>query len=141
MPDINEDKRSTTDFVTSSNLVALETVIVGDIATEGNIRIEGKVDGSLISQNKIVIGESAHVTGNIEAAEAEVSGHIDGGIRCRGTLHLKKTAYINGDIAATKLIIENGAVFNGKCSMSGEHQTIQPNFKENGGHEGKGLSR
>ena len=102
MPDNREDKRSTTDFVTSSNLVALETIILGDIATEGNIRIEGKVDGSLISQNKIVIGDSAHVTGNIQGLEAEVSGHIDGEIRCKGTLYLKKTAYINGNARPRK---------------------------------------
>lgn|SRR5690606_30815093 len=140
MPD-NEDKKSTTDFVTSSNLVALETIIIGDISTEGNIRVEGQVDGSLISQNKIVIGDSAHVTGNIQGLEAEVSGHIDGEIRCKGTLYLKKTAYINGDISATKLIIENGAVFNGKCNMSGQDEVTTAHFNNNGGQEKKGLSR
>jgi cytoskeletal protein CcmA (bactofilin family) len=140
MPDNNEDKKSTTDFVTSSNLVALETIIIGDISTEGNIRIEGKVDGSLISQNKIVIGDSAHVTGNIQGSEAEVSGHIDGEIRCKGTLHLKKTAYINGDISATKLIIENGAVFNGKCNMGGSVDTSISHIN-NGGREKEAFSR
>lgn len=140
MPE-NDDKKSTTDFVTSSNLVALETIIIGDISTEGNIRVEGKVDGSLISRNKIVIGDSAHVTGNIQGLEAEVSGHIDGEIRCRGTLYLKKTAYINGDISAAKLIIENGAVFNGKCNMSGQDEGTTSQFNNNGGQEKKGLSR
>lgn len=140
MPVNNEDKKSTTDFVTSSNLVALETIIVGDISTQGNIRIEGKVDGSLFSQNKIVIGDSAHVTGSIQGLEAEVSGHIDGEIRCEGTLYLKKTAYINGDISATKLIIENGAVFNGKCDMSGSPDTSKPN-SNNGGREKESFSR
>ena len=137
----NEDKKSTTDFVTSSNLVALETIIIGDISTQGNIRVEGKVDGSLISQNKIVIGDSAHVTGNIQGLEAEVSGHIDGEIRCKGTLYLKKTAYINGDISAAKLIIENGAVFNGKCNMSGSEDGTATHFDNNGGQGKKGFSR
>lgn len=140
MPDNNEDKRSTTDFVTSSNLVALETIIVGDIVTQGNIRIEGKVDGSLFSQNKIVIGDSAHVTGSIQGVEAEVSGHIDGEIRCEGTLYLKKTAYINGDISASKLIIENGAVFNGRCNMSGSSD-ITNIHSNNGGREKESFSR
>lgn len=140
MPDNNEDKKSTTDFVTSSNLVALETIIVGDIVTQGNIRIEGKVDGSLISQNKIVVGDSAHVTGNIQGMEAEVSGHIDGEIQCMGTLYLKKTAYINGDISASKLIIENGAVFNGRCDMSGSSD-ITNMHSSNGGREKETFSR
>ena len=106
-------------MVSSSNLIAQETSIIGDIITQGNIRIEGRVEGALESKNKIVIGDSAQVIGDIQAMEAEVSGHIDGAIHCKGTLYLKKTAYINGDIFAKKLIIENGAVFNGKCHMTG----------------------
>ena len=109
-------------MVASSNLVALETTIFGDINTEGNIRIEGKVEGVLKSRNKIVVGDSAYVKGDVFAVEAEISGHIDGEIHCKGTLYLKKTSYIHGDIFAAKLIIENGAVFNGKCSMSGQDE-------------------
>ena len=84
MANKNEDNKSTTDIVTSSNLIAQETTIVGDIITQGNIRIEGRVEGGLKSQNKIVIGDSAYVTGDIHALEAEVSGHIDGEIHCAG---------------------------------------------------------
>ncbi len=124
MANKNEEKKSTTDIVASSNLVALETTIFGDINTKGNIRIEGKVEGLLRSQNKIVVGDSAYVKGDVHALEVEVSGHIDGGVHCDGTLYLKRSAYINGDIFAGKLIIENGAVFNGKCNMPGldEHR-------------------
>jgi len=141
MPEKSEDKKSTTDLVTSSNLVAEETIIVGDIKTQGNIRIEGKVDGAIRSQNKIVVGDSAHITGDIEALEAEVSGHIDGAIHCSGTLYLKKTAYINGDILATKLIIENGAVFNGKCSMTGQAAPANLFINDNGEQQKKAASR
>lgn len=129
MSDNINNKKSTNDLVASSNLVALETFIKGDISSQGNIRVEGKVEGSLISKNKIVIGDSAYVTGNVQALEAEVSGHIEGEINCKGTLFLKKTAYINGDIHANKLIIENGAIFNGKCNMTKGSSFI----KDNGG--------
>lgn len=115
----SEEKKSTTDIVTSSNSIAMETTIIGDIVTEGNIRIEGKVQGGIRSANKIVVGESAYVSGDIHAREAEISGRIDGGVNCSGTLYLKKNSYINGDIYAVKLIIENGAIFNGKCDMTG----------------------
>ncbi|HLW19497.1 MAG TPA: polymer-forming cytoskeletal protein [Cyclobacteriaceae bacterium] len=141
MPDKNEDKKSTTDLVTSSNLVAEETIIVGNIKTQGNIRIEGKVDGALSSRNKIVVGDSAHITGDIDASEAEISGHVDGAIHCKGTLYLKKTAYINGDITATKLIIENGAVFNGKCSMTGQAEPADLFINDNGEPQKRAASR
>jgi cytoskeletal protein CcmA (bactofilin family) len=117
MSNKNPERKSTTELVSSSNLIAQETIIIGNILTQGNIRIEGRVEGALKSKNKIVIGDSAKVFGDIHALEAEVSGHIDGSIHCQGTLYLKKTAFINGDIFASKLIIENGALFNGKCQM------------------------
>lgn len=141
MPDNNDHKKSTIDLVASSNLVALETMIIGDINTQGNIRIEGKVEGSLISKSKIVIGDSAYVTGNIHALEAEVSGRIDGEIHCKGTLFLKKTAYVQGNILAAKLIIENGAVFNGKCNMSGAVDPLNPHINNNGEPEKKTRSK
>lgn len=138
MSNKKEERGTITDLVTSSNLIAQETTILGDIITQGNIRIEGRVEGALKSKNKIVIGESAHVSGDIHALEAEVSGNIDGAIHCVGTLYLKKTAYINGDIIATKLIIENGAVFNGKCHMSDQVET-EGLFNNNNGNAEKKL--
>lgn len=104
-------------MVSSSNVISKETFIKGDIKAQGNIRIEGKVEGTLDSQNKIVIGDSALVTGNVRAEEVEVSGRIEGEIHCSGVLFLKKTAIIDGDIYTQKLVVENGAVFNGKCQM------------------------
>lgn len=141
MAEKNGERTSTTEMVTSSNLIAQETSILGDIITQGNIRIEGSVEGVLKSKNKIVIGASAHVTGDIHALEAEVSGQIDGSIHCLGTLYLKKSAFINGDIFATKLIIENGALFNGKCHMRDESVKEELIINKNENREQKVASR
>ncbi|MFD2034148.1 polymer-forming cytoskeletal protein [Belliella marina] len=112
-----EDKKSVAEMVNSSNVISKETWIKGDIKAQGNIRVEGKVEGTLDSKNKIVIGESALVIGNLKAEEAEISGKIEGEIHCFGVLYLKKTALINGNIYTQKLVVENGATFNGKCEM------------------------
>jgi cytoskeletal protein CcmA (bactofilin family) len=117
-----DDKKNTTELVTSSNLVALGTVIVGNIGSQGNIRVEGTVEGSLDSQKRIIIGESAKVNGDVKAGDVEISGQINGDIYCSESLFLKKTALINGDIYTKKLIIENGAEFNGKCNMGSNNQ-------------------
>ncbi|MDO6437740.1 polymer-forming cytoskeletal protein [Cyclobacterium sp. 1_MG-2023] len=117
-----DDKKNTTELVTSSNLVALGTVIVGNIGSQGNIRVEGTVDGSLDSQQKIIIGESAKVNGDVRAGDVEISGEIKGDIYCSDSLYLKKSALIYGDIYTKKLIIEDGAEFNGKCNMGNNNQ-------------------
>ncbi|MCH7413988.1 polymer-forming cytoskeletal protein [Belliella sp. R4-6] len=123
-----EDKKSVAEMVSSSNVISKETSITGDIKAQGNIRVEGRVDGSLDSKNKIVIGESALVIGKVKAEEVEVSGKVEGDVYCLGTLFLKKTALIDGDIFTQKLVVEAGAKFNGKCQM-GEFPSNEVNGK------------
>jgi cytoskeletal protein CcmA (bactofilin family) len=124
----NEEKKAVTEMVNSSNVIAKETTIIGEIVAQGNIRIEGTVEGTLRSEKKVVIGESAKVIGDIKAVEIEIAGLIEGQVTCSETLYLKSTAIIKGDMFTKKLVIENGAVFNGKCQMS-EQVSIEPTRK------------
>ena len=107
-------------MVNSSNVISKETRIKGDIVAQGNIRIEGSVEGSVTSKSKIVIGESAKITGNLSSAEAEISGKVDGQVVCSDLLFLQKTAVIVGDIITNKMVVENGAIFNGRCQMGAD---------------------
>lgn len=127
-----EDKKSISEIVSSSNVIAKETKIVGDLQTQGNVRIEGLIEGMVYSKSKIVISESGVVVGNLMSAESEISGKVTGTVTCSEVLFLKKTALIEGDITTSKLIIENGAVFNGKCQMADQATSkINKNIKTN----------
>ncbi|WP_143962565.1 bactofilin family protein [Litoribacter populi] len=126
----NEEKNAVTEMVNSSNVIAKETKITGEIIAQGNIRIEGTVEGTLKSEKKVVIGDSAKIVGNISAVEVEVSGYIEGEIKCSEALYLKKSAVIKGDMVTKKLVVENGAVFNGKCHMT-EVVSVDANAKPN----------
>ncbi|KEO73066.1 bactofilin family protein [Anditalea andensis] len=114
----NEEKKAVTEMVNSSNVIAKETKIIGEIAAQGNIRIEGTVEGTIKSEKKVVIGESAKIIGNITALDIEISGFVQGEVSSSEALYLKKTAVINGDMYTKKLVVENGAVFNGICKMT-----------------------
>lgn len=118
-----EERKSTVDMVSSTNVISKETKIIGDIVAAGNIRIEGQLEGVVESKTKIVIGDSAIIKGNISAPEAEIAGKVEGEVHCTGTLYLNKSAVIVGNISTQKLVVENGAVFNGKCEMGGTAQT------------------
>jgi len=122
----NEEKKAVTEMVNSSNVIAKETKIVGEIVAQGNIRIEGTVEGTLRSEKKVVIGESAKVIGNITAVDIEISGLIEGQVNCSEALFLKRTAIIKGDMFTKKLVVENGAVFNGKCQMTDDSSGDSP---------------
>jgi cytoskeletal protein CcmA (bactofilin family) len=101
----------------SNNNIGKGTIIEGNIETYGNIRIEGKVNGSVKSKSKIVLGQSSYVDGNIVAQNAELSGEVKGVVEVSDQLILKPTAVIAGDIVTNKLIVESGATFNGGCKM------------------------
>jgi len=101
----------------SVNLIGVGTKIEGEIQSEGDIRIDGKIKGTIASKAKIVIGNTGTINGDIVCENADVSGKIDGKIEVSGLLFLKGNSEIRGDITTSKLVVEAGAVFNGSCSM------------------------
>ncbi len=103
----------------SSNIIGKGTSLTGNLTTSGNLRVEGRVEGSIQTKTKVVLGNTSVVEGNIIAQNAEIGGEVKGTIRVSGLLTLKPTAMVNGDIITSKLVFEEGAKFNGKCNMGG----------------------
>lgn len=93
------------------------TVLNGDITTEGDIRIDGRVNGSVTSKSKTVVGATGVIEGDINCQNAYIDGRVNGSIEVSELLILSKTAYVVGDIKIKKLVVEEGAKFNGRCSM------------------------
>lgn len=93
------------------------TTINGDVSTEGDIRIDGKVNGTVTSKAKVVLGATGVVEGDILCQNAYVDGRVNGNMEVSELLFLSKTAHITGDLKIKKLVVEEGAKFNGKCSM------------------------
>lgn len=99
------------------NMIGPGTKIVGNIETNGDIRIDGNIEGNIISKGKVVIGNNGVVKGEIVCSNAEVSGSVNGKMNVSELLSLKVTSKVNGDIKSGKLSIEPGALFSGTCSM------------------------
>ena len=111
----------------SINLIGNGTVIKGDIIANGDIRIDGTLQGSLNTKGKLVIGPSGSVEGEIICQNADVSGSIKAQIRVNELLALKATAKLTGDIITNKLAIETGAVFSGSCTMDASKNNMMNN--------------
>ncbi len=99
------------------NILNAGTRITGDLASEGDLRVDGSVQGNIEVKTKLVLGQSAHVKGNIIAQNSDISGVVIGNVTVSELLTIKATAKITGDIACSKLIIEAGAEFNGNSAM------------------------
>lgn len=114
----NKDKKSAASQDNfSANTIQAGTVIKGEVNSEGSIRIDGKLEGSLDTQGKLVVGNSGMITGDVVCQHANVEGRVEGKLEVKEMLILKRTAIINGDITTRKLVVEEGAVFNGKIVM------------------------
>ena len=127
-----QENMAAQDASNSSNIIGKGTVVEGNIETFGNIRIEGKVNGSVKSKSKIALGQSSFVEGNIVAQNAELSGEVKGVVEVSEQLILRPTAVIQGDIVTNKLIVESGAVFNGGCKMGIAPKEIKIGSNANG---------
>ncbi len=122
----NSKKPNNNNFNPSNlNIINAGTTIVGDLNSEGDMRIDGTVKGYVSSKARLVLGNTCKIEGDIKAANVEISGEVDGNIFVTELLTVKATAKINGDIISGKLIIESGAEFNGKCSMKDGKNTLK----------------
>jgi cytoskeletal protein CcmA (bactofilin family) len=104
------------------NLIGTGTVIEGNIVSNGDIRIDGSLKGNLSTKGKVIVGDTGKISGEVNCKNFEVEGSVDGKVVVGELLSLRSKSKILGDITTSKLAIEPGAVFTGKCDMSGSTQ-------------------
>ena len=119
------------------NLIAAGTVIEGEIKSNGDIRIDGTLKGSVTTNGKVIIGESGSIEGSAKCKNAEILGNFKGDINVAELLFLKATSKLNGDIVANKLAIDPGATFTGGCSMGEVKSISQPQTETKQGQASK----
>ncbi len=101
----------------SHNTIAAGTVIKGEIRSEGDVRIDGSVEGIIICKGKIIIGTKGEFKGTLTAANIDVMGLIQGEVISENLLSIKSTGKIEGEVTTKTLIIEQEAILHGNCTM------------------------
>jgi cytoskeletal protein CcmA (bactofilin family) len=102
----------------AATIIAAGTTLKGDISSNGDIRIDGSLQGNIQCQAKVVIGANGSVEGDISGQQADIMGKVSGTIKVKELLQLKGGSYVNGNLYAGKLQIEPSANFNGQCHMT-----------------------
>lgn len=110
-----------------TNHIGVGTEIEGNILSNGDIRIDGKLKGNLDSKGKLVLGSSGLIEGEIKCKNAVIEGQINGKLNVSELLSLKASSRITGDIVTNKLAIEPGAQFTGNCKMNNH---VEPNTEK-----------
>jgi cytoskeletal protein CcmA (bactofilin family) len=115
----SKDKKPQKNKVMERNVVAKNTTIVGDIKSDGDFRIDGTLEGTLVTDGRVIIGADGFIKGKVEATNADIEGKFSGELLVSNTLTIKTTADISGDVIIGKLSVEPGASFNATCAMKG----------------------
>jgi len=100
------------------SLVGAGAVIEGNIRTEGSIRVDGKLVGEAVAKSNAAVGEAGIIEGSLTARNISVAGKVQGNLTATEKLTLESKSIVSGDLRATRLVIDEGAMFDGKCAMS-----------------------
>jgi cytoskeletal protein CcmA (bactofilin family) len=111
-----ELKRRRTDQIPFS-IIASDMTVTGDLETEGVVRIEGRVKGTVRVGSQILVSDGAVIDGDLHTQEAVVAGQVSGAIHARERVELQATALVTGDILTPRISIVEGARVTGEVKM------------------------
>ncbi len=108
-----------------SNRINQGTTVEGTINSDGDIRVEGVIRGTLRTAAKVAVGTTGLIEGDVHCKSADIEGRITGDIEVSEVLTLKSTAIVEGNIYTAKIVIENGAHFDGICNMGTKEKEVK----------------
>lgn len=100
--------------------------IVGDVVTDGTVRVEGRIEGTIRAGKAVIVGKGGEVSGDVLTQDAIIGGRVRGTVVAESRLELQATCDIEGQVRARAqhLQLEQGARFNGQVQMLDEGQAV-----------------
>ena len=102
----------------AKNVLNSDVEIKGNLKFAGELTLEGKLEGEIITEGTLHLGESGVVNGNVNATTVVIRGKINGNIVAKDKIEIKSKAELFGDVRASKLVIEEGVTFVGKTEVN-----------------------
>lgn len=107
------------------NLIGAGTTVEGKIRTQGSLRVDGKVTGEVHAAENLAVGLTGEIEGGVTGRNVTIGGKVKGNITSVDKLVLEGKSVVRGDVKATKLVIDEGAVFDGRITMTENRPTGQ----------------
>jgi cytoskeletal protein CcmA (bactofilin family) len=99
--------------------------VEGKLTFEGSVKIDGQVEGEIQAQQAVIVGETAVINAQIGAETVVVKGKVTGDITARKQVELRSPAKLTGNITTPSLVIHEGVLFEGHCSMGGADSKVE----------------
>jgi cytoskeletal protein CcmA (bactofilin family) len=117
LPFLRREKRAANSQRDGYSVLHASLTVVGDMETEGSVRIDGRLEGSIRRARLVVIGASASIAGSVSADEVIIGGAVAGNVEASVRVEVQPTAVITGDIAAGAVVIHEGSAVQGRLSI------------------------
>lgn len=108
------------------SLIDRHTTVDGTLSTERDLRVDGRVLGTLQCGGVLFVADGAEVDATVDAAGIVVSGTLSGTIVCRGRLEIRSNGVVRGAVETGALVILEGAVYEGELKMTLPPPSAQP---------------
>ena len=108
------------------SLIGAGTVVEGKIITDGSVRVDGRLVGDINSKANVTVGPGGAVEGTIQGVNVSLAGSVTGTVTALEKIVLEAKSVTRGDIRAQRLVVDEGAVFDGTVRMSTEAGAAAP---------------
>ena len=109
-----------------NTIIGKDSVIEGTINVQGGLRIEGVVKGRVSASESLAVGESGTIDADLTVRIAVIGGKVVGNVFAHEKIELQSKAVVEGDMTTKSLIVEEGAVFHGRCNMKNSSSETAP---------------
>lgn len=106
-------------YMDEVTIISSGVVIEGKVNSNGNIRVDGTIKGDIVAQGNLTVGDSGNIQGQLTGDIITIGGKVEGSVNAKDKLVLEAKSVLKGDIVTKVLVVEAGAVFEGKSSMTG----------------------
>ena len=106
-----------------------DTVFNGSLTFDGSVRIDGKFEGKVITEDTLIVGETGHLVAEISAGIIICMGRVEGTVTASKKIEIHSTSKVIGNVQSPALYIELGGVMDGTCHMNGKESKIIPLVK------------
>jgi len=109
-----------------NTIIGKGTQIKGNLKVQNSLRIDGTVTGDVHSTDTVIVGKDGEVQGQVKGKHVLLAGKVQGNVIATDRVYLETKAVIQGDIRAARLVVDEGALFDGKCSMGNDKAQERP---------------
>ena len=103
-----------------NTIIGKGTFFEGSIKVQSSRRVDGRVKGSVSTSDSLIVGKEGEIEGEVHVKNAVIGGKVRGKVHATGKVVLEANSRFNGELKTAKLVIDEGAIFEGVCSMGQE---------------------